>query len=488
MWQITTVTNATSAQLWFSDGSPINKIRGGEGVSCRLIVESQGFLDITEIDFGAQVLLDFNGIPISISTPVHNAGAATQKSSSSAVVDVYLTLPGDGTFSVAFGTTSQDERPRGGSGALKPLPLVSASDAEFFDQMITQKYVPYQNIPDAPGRTVEELKVLGKQLFPFSPHSFQLAMAVYDWTTASFTRVVFMKIFEYTGIPISPFPLDQNSVAQMIWQSNWGSYKPGDPDYMNSFMMKPASTVEDVQSQLTSVGARLHELSAVENRLLAAAWQAMPRTSLIAKPRLFSGQVDIYQLGLDRFGIEFLQCPLNEGPIGETLIMAFASALSSYVSAGHVITTKMVWSFTDSCEDAMHYENGILLVANPPDDDAWVWEAATYITPLSDDPTKIEYTFAPGTSFLVQSVDQATVSGKQVVVINLRPVPPAARKDGGAPRRDFKIAPLPLDEFERLAASYSPEREKKATRDQIPHKTRGRRCRCVDVAEGLIAA
>lgn len=43
-----------------------------------------------------------------------------------------------------------------------------------------------------------------------------------------------------------------------------------------------------------------------------------------------------------------------------------------------------------------------------------VWEAASCITPLSDDPGKIEYTFAPGTGFLVQAVEPQQVDGKQV--------------------------------------------------------------------------
>lgn len=66
------------------------------------------------------------------------------------------------------------------SGRLKPLPDVFAEDATFIDDMIAQKYVPSQNIPDAPGKTVEEIKALGQRLFPFSPYSLQLAMCVYD--------------------------------------------------------------------------------------------------------------------------------------------------------------------------------------------------------------------------------------------------------------------------------------------------------------------
>ncbi|KAG1807974.1 uncharacterized protein BJ212DRAFT_1240558, partial [Suillus subaureus] len=192
--------------------------------------------------------------------------------------------------------------------------------------MVDSCYVPYQDIPDAPGKDVEEIKALGLRLFPFSPHSFQLAMAVYDWTTASFARMVLMKIFEYTSIPPTPYPLDSPNIANAIWKSNWGSYVPSNKFYMNSFMMKPASTLQDVQDQLCDVEARLQKFSIIQNRLLGAAFAAMPRTSVFYAPQLFSGQLDISQLSLDYFGIEMLECPLNAGPTSESLVVSFTAA------------------------------------------------------------------------------------------------------------------------------------------------------------------
>lgn len=137
--------------------------------------------------------------------------------------------------------------------------------------------MPYQNIPDAPGKTVEEITALGQRLFPFTPHSFQLAMCVYDWTTASFTRMVFLKIFEYTGVGQAPFPIDQRSIAQLIWASAWKPYKPSDADFMHSFMhsfmMAPAASLQAAETQLAAVAPELHRFSAAENRLLFAALQ-----------------------------------------------------------------------------------------------------------------------------------------------------------------------------------------------------------------------
>ena len=199
----------------------------------------------------------------------------------------------------------------------------------------------------------------------------------------------------------------------------FGSYTPQNADYMHSFMMVPASSLADVQAQLDAVWPSLYKLSQVENRVLAAAFASMPRTSVVAKPQLYSGQMDIYQLGMEHFGIEFLQCPLNAGPVGVPLEIPFADAIATYIVPGDTITTKMVWSFGDSMDEAMQYQNGIVLVANPAPGSS-VWEAVSYITPLSDDPTKIEYTFAPGTGFLVQSVEAQEVNGKQVWVITLQ--------------------------------------------------------------------
>ena len=406
MWQLKNIDNPWGANLWFSDGMPVDMPRGGNGVSSRLIVDGQGFVDITDAqttaaDGAVAGSIDFNGL---------NFGY-----SSGGVAYFDLRLPGNGAFSATALATGDSA-----SGQQKPLPAVSADDAAFLDKMILEKYVPYQNIPDAPGKTTEQIKKLGLQYFPFTPYSFELAMSVYDWTSASFTRMVLMKIFQYTASGQVPLPLDQDSIASAIWESDWMTYNPGNADYMNSFMMVPADSLQNVQAQLAKVALRLQQFSDVENRLLAAAFQAMPRTSLIAKPQLFSGQVDIQQLGTEHFGIEFLQCPLNAGPVTQPLQMPLEQALATFISVGSTITTKMVWSFGDSMDEAMQYQNGIVLVANPPAD-SWVWNTASYITPLSDDPAKIEYTFAPGTSFLVQSIEQTQVDGKPVCIINLQP-------------------------------------------------------------------
>lgn len=401
MWSLNTINNPTGSKLAFSDSLPLNASRGGNGISSRLIVNGQGFLDITDYCPGhGAAYVDFNGQRLGYNLLT---GSFT------------LTLPGSGTFIAQLDGSSKSQV----SGSLKPFPAISAADAAYLTEMFNEKYVPYQNIPDAPGKTTQQITALGQQYFPFTPWSFQLAISVYDWTTASFTRMVLMEIFEYTGIGIPPYPLDLPSIAAAIWESNWGTYTPQNVDYMRSFMMVPASSQQDVLQQLQANYVDLQNFSTVENRLLAAAFQSMPRTGTKAMPQLFSGQVDIYQLGTEHFGIEFLECPLNIGSTSVPLQIPLTDALASYIRLGDSITTKMAWSFGSSMEEAMKYQNGIILVVNPPTG-AVVWDSASYITPLSDDATKIEYTFAPGTTFLVQSVQTQTIDGKPAVLITLQ--------------------------------------------------------------------
>jgi hypothetical protein len=443
MWKLSLIHSSSGSQLWFSDAEPLDSIRGGNGVSSRLIIDTQGFIDFTELQLTPPTILDMNG------ALVHSSilGTIDSDDGSRPWVAITLTIPGDGTFVAnANFSDSRSTSLASVTGKVKPFPLISASDVAFFDDMIAKNYVPFQNIPDAPGKSTEEIKRLGAQLFPFTPYSFQLAMSIYDWTSASFARMIFIKIFQYTGIPQTPLPLDLPSIASVIWETKVGTYVPSNADFMNSFMMKPASSEKDVRSQLDLIAPQLHEFGDIQNRLLSAAVQALPRTSIMAKRRLFSGQMSISHLGLDRFGIEFLECPLNKGPVTQPLQIDFDSVISSYVSAKKVVTTKMVWSFTDTVEYAMHYQHGILLVANLPDDVSWVWEATAYVTPLSDDPTKMEWVFPPESRFRVLSTERGTVQDKRLVVINLQPLPPSpVTRSGPTLRDELTVEPLTID-------------------------------------------
>ncbi|KAL6895075.1 hypothetical protein GGI43DRAFT_127760 [Trichoderma evansii] len=431
MWQLIRILAAS--RLWFSDGDPLEAARGGQGISTRLIVDRYGFLDITEVHSSQSLALDANGETLWLKRrEIDSDFTCPSLENSPYPLNLSLQIDDSGdSFTLSLVRvpdiiTACYSISKQVSGLLKPLPDISTEDVAFISKMINNEFVPYQNIPDSYPKTFEEIRVLGRQYFPFTPYSFELAMCIYDWTTASFARMTFFKIFQYTdidsGIASLPHPLDHESLSMKIWQSNFSAYTPKDPDYMRTFLMQPAHSLDHLKAQLNEVVDEVYNFSEIENRLLFAAAQSMPRTSLVSKSQLFSGQVDIRQLGTEHFGIEFYECPLNSGPVGIELAHPLTDALASYLSVGKTITTKMTWSFTDNIDAAMHYSNGIVLVLNPPSD-AWLWDDISFITPLSDDPGKIEYIASAGSQFEIQSLHDTSVSGKTVTVIGLRPVP-----------------------------------------------------------------
>lgn len=398
MWAIASFINPYGQPVSMSDGQPISAVRGPAGASFRMIATGLGFLDFTDTG-------DQPGGPSSSQIVIN--GQIYWYNGQGALT---VTLNANSTFLVTGDGNNI-------SGSLLPLPLVFDADTTLLDMMMYLKLVPYQDIPDSPGKTDAEIKALGLQYFPFTPFSYELAMSVYDWTTASFARFVFFKVFAYTYLQAQP--LDLASIATAIWSSDYPPYLPSNVNYMESFLMVPATSYDDVYGQLLNVCSQLQAYNDAENRLAATAFQCLPRTSVLAKPQLFSGQVDISNLGPEHFAPEFLQFPGNAGPTTVSLQMPLEQALATFITVGSTISTKMIWSFTDSITDAMHYQNGILLIANPRAG-AVVWDAANYITPLSDDPEKIEYTFPPRTRFLIQDVSTQTIEGKTVTVITLQ--------------------------------------------------------------------
>ena len=400
MWRIVKIINLTSPQqqvLQSGGGEVLNEVRGPEGASYRIVITEKGFLDLVDV-----------GKSSSSSWGIYMNGSIFNYESEGRVT---LTFLEDGSFQAADSNS-------GGiiTGQLKPLPTIAFRDALALQEMMDLKLVPYQNIPDAPGKTDAEIEHLGQLFFPFTEHKKQLAFSVYDWTTASFMRIVMFRFFVYTGIEGGP--LDLATIANVIWSSNWPPFTPQNKDYMHSFLMLPADSEAEVHQQLDQLHNRLQYFCNVQNRLLKACFYSFPRTSVYRVPHLYSGQPDISNLGLERFAAEFLEFPGNSGPVGTPMQMPFQYALQTVFKVSDTITTKGVMSFTEYREEAMEYSNGILLVLNPAPG-AIVWERASYITALSDDPEKNEYTFSPGSKFLIQRVQQETVNSKEVWVFEM---------------------------------------------------------------------
>lgn len=386
----------------------LHVLRGPEGASYRIIVLNRGFLDLVDTGRTSKVSLKGTasvGYEINI-----NGHVFTYEGEG----EVHLTFNDDGSF-LAAGKGKEV------AGMLKPLPPISSSDAHLIVEMMKLKLIPYQSIPDAaPGKPPAEIERLGRQFFPFTQYSRQLAYSIYDYTLPSFLRIVLFKFFSYTKV--GGDPLDQTTIADVIWNYNSPPCTPQDKDYMHSFLMVPAQCEKEVHDQLKAVHERLHTYCGVQNRILEAAFYAMPRSSVFKVPQLFSGQPDISNLGLDRFPAEFSEYPGDAGPVSIPMRMPFQAALQTIFKAGSTITAKGVLSFTEHRDYALQYSNGILLVANPAPH-AVIWENANYITDLSDDPQKNEYCFPPGSKFLIKDVKKTTFDRKEVYVFTMVAVP-----------------------------------------------------------------
>lgn len=405
MWSIVDVTvNGAAANAAFTDGAPLSARRGGAPGAVRLWVEGAGGLDFASllIDANGQSRLAIGGVTYCFVTDI-----------SISIVIRSIMLRGAPTF-VAWPQAAGAFA--GVATPLIPTTELTPSAYAAVQEMETFGIIPYRNDPNG-GKSKAQIEALGRQYFPYSPHSYELALSVYDWTTADFFRMDLFNLYRYTQAPGEP--LDSAQIAQGIWTSRWGSYTPSDPDFMNSFLMSPASTLGEVERQLSSVENKLSGLLAGLKAATQTAMMAMPRTLTSVYPALYSGQVAIQNLGQPAMAVYFEEYPGNAGPVGSTMGMPIDEALKGFMAPNATLTLKSFISFTNDQEGAMHYSNGILLSLTPPSGKVDWGEDITYITPLSDQDDKIEYTLHPGAQLVVTGTHQETFSGKTITVIDL---------------------------------------------------------------------
>ncbi|KDN35499.1 hypothetical protein RSAG8_11537, partial [Rhizoctonia solani AG-8 WAC10335] len=219
--------------------------RGGTLMSVRLTVQGSGYIDFTDLplpstahDNSVLGYIDLNGGKTSYSV---------------SLVKIKLVLEGENQFSFSL-IDIPNPTEHITKGLIKPLVSVPAASASIFSSMIKQDHVPFPQ-PPGRGKSVETIRALGRQFFPFSECSFELAMAVYDSTTFSFIRLVLFSMFEYVTIWTSKGSglLDLNSIAEAIFAMDWGQYNPQNPVYMKSFLMRPAKSKEEVLEKLKTV-------------------------------------------------------------------------------------------------------------------------------------------------------------------------------------------------------------------------------------------
>uniref|UniRef100_A0A0W0EYD8 Uncharacterized protein n=1 Tax=Moniliophthora roreri TaxID=221103 RepID=A0A0W0EYD8_MONRR len=179
MWTIDHVEAPETVALWYSDGQPvIGTPRSGPApASYHFMVQHRGFIDITVFTIN-QTAIDVNGARMHFENNLASA---------SKIVHLSLVVHDQTSFSIMV---PSDEHPfqvkranKEIRASFKPFPHISSLDTSYMNQLITSNYVPYQT---KPGKTDQEIRDSGLRLFPWTPHSYQLAMATYDWTTASF--------------------------------------------------------------------------------------------------------------------------------------------------------------------------------------------------------------------------------------------------------------------------------------------------------------
>ena len=400
MWTIEELdlSRVPGGEAWVSDGaSPVGTPRGGAGQSVRLMIGALGSIDIT--DMGNQGGGPAPSLIMVGPTPYWNSGTASM--SLAAQPDGSVAVSGDGNAFTVL---------------LDPYQVPDPGALELLDQMVEAKFVPYPTLPPG-GRPYGDVIATAGAFFAWSGDAAALGLAVYDWTTADFFRMDIFNFYRYTALPDGP--LSQDDIVNAIWTASWPPYVPSDPNFMGSMLMQPASSREDVASQYPNVAPTLQTLLDALKEVTAAALAAMPRTSTLAVPNLYSGQVDVSNLGEAALATYFLEYPGNAGPVGTPMGMDLEAALAGFMAPGQTVTLKSFLSTTDSEADALHYSNGILLLISPAADNHGVWSNCAYVTPLSNEAVKTEYLFGPGSAFVLGQSYPLTVGGKTVTVIPL---------------------------------------------------------------------
>lgn len=394
MWSIASVKVNTipAAPYYVCDGLPLEKVRGPEGASFRLMINGLGYIDIDDV--GHQPggdhywALDLNGLRY-----WYDGQGSLD-----------FVIEADGSF-LATGQGNNV------SGQLQALPAVTPQVIELFEEMMAKQIVPYQNPPSGTTKSIKELQALGDKYYPGDPNRFYFAMCLYDWTSPDFIRIDGFNQMAYTGL--KGLPLDINSFAQTIWRCDYPNCTAKDADFMNMFLMKPATSEADVLQQLEPVAAQVQQYAIAETTLQINALLKLPKISSKEYPLLYRGGMAISGNTLDNFAPSLLEFPGNEGPTSEPLVYPFDDALNTMLQPGSVITLKTPWSFSNDLAGAKVWQRGVLVTCKPPEGYS-EWPGGADITAFSLNPDTFEVNFPPNTRFKIESYEWITIEGKPV--------------------------------------------------------------------------
>ncbi|MGJ8653937.1 MAG: hypothetical protein ACSHX8_11735 [Opitutaceae bacterium] len=383
MWTISNFNVTDSIQLYASDGKPIENVARdeSEGV-CRIVISPFGYIDFESQAHDSEGLTYF--------TLTANGQVINYTSDLSVAVSVSV-----GSFTMTG--------PEGAvTGTLTAFPPLTGTTIEAFREMIRIQIVPYQDPPPPTvPKTDAELQTLASQYFPGNPYGFDLAMALYDWTSASFIRQDLFHQLEYTAM--AGAPLDLPSMAKVIFGCSYPGYSYEDANFMNQFMMKPSTSEQDIYNQLLTVYQKVKPLAAAEMDVFANGVLSLPGISVAEYPQLYRGAMPLsggYDTG--DFSPSMFEFPGNAGPDNQPLYQALDAALQGTLTPGSIITTKGPWSFSNDLAGAKVWQNGILITLNPPPG-ATHWPGAGDITAFSINPGTFEINMPPPTRYRIES-------------------------------------------------------------------------------------
>lgn len=396
MWYITQCNfpGGDLLKTYCCDGQPIlGPRRGPEGSHYRIMAGTAGYLDI--IDTGHQL----NGphwwsLSINGQTFWYDGNGSVE-----------LTFNTNGTFTATGdGNTI--------SGKLTPIPRMEDGNAAGLQKMLTMGIVPYLDPPSGTPKSNAGLKALADQYFPGDPYGFDMAMALYDWTTSSFIRQDLFHQLQYTSM--EGHPLDLPTIARVIWNCDYPGYSAKDANFMNQFAMKPATSEADVYNQLLGVYETIKPLAMAEMnvQILGLLGLAQPTTS--EYPQLYRGAMPMSG-GYDtsNFSPSLFEFAGNNGPRSDPLMQDLSTALDGVLAEGNIITTKGPWSFSNDLEGAKVWQNGILITCNPPEGSS-VWPGCADITNFSLNPDTFEINVAPVTRYRIDHYEWIKIQGKPV--------------------------------------------------------------------------
>lgn len=265
--------------------------------------------------------------------------------------------------------------------------------------LLESKISPYPMAHNFNNSYIEDLA--RKYFSKFSKYSFFLALSLHDWTTANFFRKKIFSQYKYSYDPNFSYTAehDINSIANIFYNSNWFSFTPYNHNFASSFLIKPISRnmtkeegIENIKLQISQNITKLSQIVASESRLLELAIRGLPK--------LKKDEVKMIARGACSYSLEIEEA-LDYTNLNSSLHYAIREGGNSFLAKGKIITSRTVWSFSNSIEDANKYSQGTIITSllHP---NCSEWDCA-YLSPFSSNNSKVEYVSPPGAKWMVEN-------------------------------------------------------------------------------------